>query len=1006
MEKTANQEIKDSGRSAHKAPPFRGLIPALPWLALASLLGITFLWWQYSRRVVEREALAEFNFRTQEIHSLLEQRMLAYEQVLRGVMGLFDSGRSVTREDYRNYISALRVSDQYPGIQAIGFALIVPPAQKEKHVAGVRKEGFPAFTLRPEGKRDFYTSIVYIEPFSDRNLRAFGYDMYSEPVRRAAMEQARDTGLAALSGKVKLVQETNEEVQAGCLMYLPVYKKGSPLDTPARRRAAITSWVYAAFRMNDLMHRLQGERAADIGVEIYDGPGVSGQALMFKSEEAATHGPRAKFERPVRLEINGHVWTVVFYSLPAFEAREDQGKPSLIAAAGVALSLLLSLVLWFLINMRERAVELAREMTGKLRESEDRLRLLLDSAGEAIYGIDLEGNCTFCNNACLQLLGYKSQDELIGRNMHWQIHQKYADGSHFPVEECRIFQAFQRGTMSHVSDEVLWRADGTSFQAEYWSYPQRRDGRILGAVVTFIDITDRKLAEEQLRRSRLELQDANVMLEAAIKRANQMAKEASQANAAKSEFLANMSHEIRTPMNSIIGFAELLQGSVRQERERAWLDAILASGRTLMDLIGDILDISRIEAGRLELYPEPVAVRAAAREVLKMFELKAGEKKLYLWEEIDPSVPEALMLDGSRLRQILLNLVGNAVKFTAEGGVKLRIRAAALDGGRVRLELEVADTGIGIPSEHQTRIFSPFVQVAEPGARRYGGTGLGLTITKRLVEMMGGTVSVASETGKGSVFTCVFPDIRLPQALPGISSRLGPRLADLAPSLILAVDDDETFRELLTGYFEGTGHTLRLVSTAAAALEAAGREKFALVLLDMRLPDMDGSEVLRRLKADPGTKNIPVIAVSASPVPPEAVNVDGSVLKPVRPGPLARELARFLPLRAGPQLPAARVPAVPELPADARLADALPHLRGQLMLLRDEAARRPSSGLLRDFAARAAAAASDYRLPPLADLARRLGAALERFDTEAITLELDAYPDLVSALVKIAGEKK
>jgi PAS domain S-box-containing protein len=296
---------------------------------------------------------------------------------------------------------------------------------------------------------------------------------------------------------------------------------------------------------------------------------------------------------------------------------------------------------------RERAQE-------ALRESSELVMLLLESAPEAIYGIDLEGNCTFCNTACLRLTGYQEASELLGRNMHAVIHYARPGGAPYPVEECGIYQAFTKGLDTHGDDEVLWRKDGTSFPAEYWSRLLHRNDRVIGMVVTFVDVTVRKQAEEAMRS----------------------AKEAAEAGSrAKSEFLANMSHEIRTPLNGVIGMTELALGTDLTEEQREYLQTVKLSSDALLNVINDLLDFSKIEAGKTELEASDFNLRDSLETILRTFALRTSEKQLELLCVVDPQVPDRVRGDPFRLRQILVNLLGNAIKFTDAGEVALRVQA-------------------------------------------------------------------------------------------------------------------------------------------------------------------------------------------------------------------------------------------------------------------------------------------------------------------------------------------
>ncbi len=382
----------------------------LPLLVLAIGFAATYLLQQMASNAVRQAQKDAFNYHSREIVLRIEQRLAAYEQILRGTRGLYIASKSVEREEFRDYVGTLQLAGKYPGIQGVGFSLIVPPQEKNRHIESIRKEGFPNYIVRPEGKRDLYTSIVFLEPFADRNLRAFGYDMYSEAVRRAAMEEARDSDKPAMSGKVRLVQETEQGVQAGFLMYVPVYRNGRPHETLAERRANIAGWVYSPFRMNDLMAGILGDQINNVDLEIYDGKDAKHELLMYDSNSAQGHTGTALYEFSQCLEASGRNWHIRLHSLPVLEKNIDTRRATVIWQAGIPMSLLLSILAWQLVGGRARALNLAEKMTSELRESEAASRAIIEAMPVPLALNDERGNITYLNRAFAQTIGYTLGD--------------------------------------------------------------------------------------------------------------------------------------------------------------------------------------------------------------------------------------------------------------------------------------------------------------------------------------------------------------------------------------------------------------------------------------------------------------------------------------------------------------------------------------------------------------------------------------------------------------------
>jgi diguanylate cyclase (GGDEF)-like protein len=340
------------------------MLRVLPLFVFVFSILVTYHIWEHTTQVGLNEMETKFHARTTLIKSHIEQRMMAYEGVLSGLRGLFASSDSVNRNEFRTYVEMLHLEENFPGIQGVGYALKISPEKLLSHQVQVRQEGFSNYSIYPADKRAIYTSIIYLEPFVGRNLRAFGYDMYTDPARRSAMDSARDGAKASISGKVRLVQEDGNRDQAGFLMYLPVYENGFQHETVKERREHLAGWVYAPFRMDDLMSGLNEAKSDDVDLEIYDGDSSDVDNLMFDLD----HSTFKQIESPplftssTIIEIAGHKWTLLTRSRPEFEEREKDNTPTVLAWSGCGFSVFLALLTWLLVRDRARALNYASRM--------------------------------------------------------------------------------------------------------------------------------------------------------------------------------------------------------------------------------------------------------------------------------------------------------------------------------------------------------------------------------------------------------------------------------------------------------------------------------------------------------------------------------------------------------------------------------------------------------------------------------------------------------------------
>lgn len=499
----------------------------------------------------------------------------------------------------------------------------------------------------------------------------------------------------------------------------------------------------------------------------------------------------------------------------------------------------------------------------------------------------------------------------------------------------------------------------------------------------------------------------------------------------KSEFLANMSHEIRTPLNAVIGFTELLARSLTDKQHLSYLQAIKAGGQSLLTLINDILDLSKIEAGKLELQFEPVSLSELLNEVTKIFSQKAEEKHLELRLEIDPLLPPFLILDEVRLRQILFNLIGNAIKFTDQGHVLLSASSILnqLDDSKVDMLICVEDTGIGIPEAALNSIFEAFNQQEKQDNKKYGGTGLGLSISRKLVDMMDGHIEVESSFGRGSRFKVYFTGV----SIAASEARSRVKNADIdrirfEPAKLLIVDDIEVNRELIKETFRHQPFEMFQAENGLEAVRLAVRYLPDLIITDIRMPVMDGFEELRQLRDTVETRDIPVIALTASVMEHEIHQLEvcgfnGYLRKPAKLENLYKEIMKVLPYHLETKAqgtsplddaPAGQTGAVSGLLELAALAQpASPAELSELLAQFTELteihkvlSKNQKMNLLEKFSLRLGELAQTYPLPLLQNYTIDFNDSLDSFDSDKIDSVLQGYPDLLARIEQLASSTK
>ncbi|MCZ7662364.1 MAG: PAS domain S-box protein [Thermoleophilia bacterium] len=549
----------------------------------------------------------------------------------------------------------------------------------------------------------------------------------------------------------------------------------------------------------------------------------------------------------------------------------------------------------------------ARDISDRVR-MEESLRLTqfsMDNSADYIFWISPESNIVYVSQAMCRRLGY-SREELLSMTV-------YDVDPDVPKPWARRWREIKDRVSLTFETSHKTKA-GEIFPAEVTVNYVEFNGQEYD-FVSARDITDRKRTEEELRRTKEAAEAANRELEHAIHRANLAAAEAQLANEAKSLFLANMSHEIRTPMNGVTGMIDLLLETDLTPEQRDLLETAQSSAGALLSVIGDILDFSKMEAGKLQMETLDFDLRTTLEDLTAFLAIRACEKGIELATLVEADVPSALTGDPGRLRQVLTNLVGNAVKFTERGEVSVHVRLESEDEASATVRFSVCDTGVGVSQEQLGVLFQPFAQADVSTTRKYGGTGLGLSIAKGLVDMMGGTMGADSELGVGSTFwfTAVFGKAR-----PDSVVLEQHQAADVFGVRVLAVDDNETNRRVLAGMLESWGCRHEEVASAQAALEvlreaAAQRDPFRIAVLDMHMPQVDGEMLGASIRDDPELGETALVMMTSGPARGDAARMEklgfnAYLVKPVRQSQvydcLAAVLGRKLPPKKTPGKPA------------------------------------------------------------------------------------------------------
>ena len=688
------------------------------WCILCAGLLATFFVSLHVKQSLDADEADQFALISDKVAVKVRDRLDAYALILRGAAGLFAARDSVDREAWRAYVETLRAHQSVPGVQGIGFSKVIAPDQLPRHVAAVRAEGFPSYEVRPPGVRDLYTAIVYLEPFRDRNLRAFGFDMFSESNRRAAMEYARDSADISLSAKVELVQEDGKMVQAGTLMYFPVYRNGAAVQTQEQRRAALIGWTYSPYRMNDLMTNVLTEwssnHGSSVSLHIYDGLQPTAGALLFDNKEGdhAEQAPSSRHQRRL-IDFYGRQWLLTLE--PTHDLSYIPAWSTL--AGGLSLSGLLFWLMLSVINTRVNANRIAAQLTQEIQQYSDQLKVVFALSPDGMITFDAQHRVQYVNPSFTQLTGL-TPDAVLG------------------VDDIEFSRQLDRVCLPRASLPALSAIDGT--------------GPVKQHVIELANAQG--VLQVALRESRAP-GVSHILFLRDISHETEVGR-------MKSEFLSTAAHELRTPMACIYGFAEVLvTQEVDEVASKELLGIIFKQSALMATILNELLDLARIEArrgkdfvlaahnlpdlvqGAVDAYPPPPGRAAPVRDMTER--------------------TFSIIGDSTKIHQALVNVISNAYKYSPAGGaVQIELLESPVQAHAAPLVgIRVTDQGIGMTPHQLSRVFERFYRADTSG--KIPGTGLGMSIVREIIELHGGRIDLSSQPAVGTSVTLWLPMVTL-----------------------------------------------------------------------------------------------------------------------------------------------------------------------------------------------------------------------------------------------------
>ncbi len=868
----------------------------LPYLILLVGLCFTAVVYYYFSKITFEQDQSRFQKNVQEIQDRIRLKVATSITLLRAGTGLFAASDRVAPQEFYRFVERLDLPENYPGIQGIGFSQSFTPAVKDALVQKMRASVHEDFRVWPEGTRDEYTAIIYLFPTGNHNEKAIGYDMFADPVRRQAMEKARDTGTPAASGRVRLVQESDNEERPGFLIYAPVYRNDATTSSVAGRRKALVGYVYSPYRINDFLGPITSS-ATDVSLQVYDGVDLKEENFLQGTPKEPPPSDR-RFTKNETLDVAGRVWTVSYAITPSFERGSNRPVMKYTIIIGALLSFLFFAVTRAEVRARSRAEEWAEEV----RDSEAAIgeanqRALLEyerlleriSSLAQVLGTARELSTIFrglrefttvsvpCDGFFVSL--YDALRDVRTACYGW------GDGNEFDVSELPPMPVTSAGPNSRAvrtgqviitndymqttrgSRSVIVGPDNGLRPDSSLAVPMAVMGRIIGT----IEVQSYKSHAYQPEHVTAMSMAANLTAVAIenvrlLKLERSAREHAEESNRLKDEFLATVSHELRTPLTAILGWARLLEGGgLDSQVTQQAIETIWRNAKAQAQIVDDILDVSRIITGNLYIDLHPTEVVPVVKNAINVVRPTADAKGIRIETQID-NTPAMVAGDANRLQQVIWNLLSNAVKFTNNGG-RMQVKVSQANAA---VEISVTDTGQGITREFLPYVFDRFSQADSTTTRHHGGLGLGLAIARHLVEIHGGTIRAQSRgEGEGATFTITLPlletAVKTIEKPPVTEKSLPPVQQLLSGVNVLLVDDDSDTLTLMATALKRRQANVTAVSSAGEAIQAIRQKRPDVLVSDIAMPGEDGYGLIEKVRSleNGDTQNIPAVAITA-----------------------------------------------------------------------------------------------------------------------------------------------